>query len=212
MDRGRAVYVYSQRYVLLPKGSVRLLIPAVTSTVVQTSTKSNDVTITSNTMGILTVTPAAYIVPKTDMLTRTFFSWTTTRFVETELATPSCTVLPRPSMADDWLQFAPTGVALPPGLQFQRPMHRNGERAVQGGTRDQLAARAMQKRAPDAQTITTTTTVGGSKTTTVQARATTITNVEATTVIAVVTQLPHTIYETELDTVCHRLVTLLRLC
>ncbi|KAK3678159.1 hypothetical protein LTR78_002255 [Recurvomyces mirabilis] len=173
----------------------------VTSTILRASTQSNDVTITSNTIGTLTLTPAPYIVPKTDMLTRTFFSWTTTRFVETEVATPSCTVPPRPSMADDWLRFAPTMIPLPTGLQFQWPMTRVGGRAIDVRTVEQEEARAVQKRAPDAQTITTTTTLGGSKTTTIQARPTTTTAVEATTVMAIITLPPHTVYETQLDTV-----------
>ncbi|KAK5117256.1 hypothetical protein LTR62_005873 [Meristemomyces frigidus] len=180
----------------------------VTSTVTQTSTVSNDNTVTSNVAGTLTLTPSPVLVPETNMLTATFYSWTTTRTVLTATTTPSCTVPPRAQSGDDWLRFKPTAVSLPPGLQIQSAGGHPKAREVmaappdaRAGAQKQSKGLHLHKRAPNAATVTSTTTVGGTKTTTLSAKPTTITETDATTAVHVTTSAAQTLFATEITTI-----------
>ncbi|EMF09716.1 uncharacterized protein SEPMUDRAFT_16084, partial [Sphaerulina musiva SO2202] len=135
-----------------------------TSTIQTTTSVPNESTITITKPAAtktITITPRAQTVTSTKWLTRTVNTWTFTQSKVTKTILPTCTIPPRPPHADPPCRIFPTIIPLPHGLTISSS--KNKPRAAAAATVDPPSLTpeeksdptpSIQKRSPDAPTIT----------------------------------------------------------
>lgn len=150
----------------------------------------------------ITITPRAQTITSTRWLTRTVNTWTFTQSKVTKTILPTCTIPPRPPHADPPCRIFPTIIPLPHGLTISSSSSKNKPRAA-AATVDPPSLTpkenpeltpSIQKRAPDAPTITLQAPLVLNTTTTLLSPSTsTLSEISLTTQTKTLTDPPSTV-------------------